>query len=310
MPADRVADDLDERILVDVVELPLEAGHRVGLAHQRARRRRVEAALEPRLELPAMEREEVGALLALDVDHLDELACAHLVGERSRGVDAEVEPRLGERRRELLLLVGARRRAPHLDEELGRGRRAVDDAPRRCRDDDGHGALRAERLRRSGGRPLAEEPDRERVRGIEPARAELVREQAPVAVRQRSPDHRRGRVGRSVERGRIVAPVRAEHRDLGGLAPARVDDRHPLVRPEGEHGRAPRPDEVRLDERVLREQTPDQSRARNSRHALAGAFASISAASAMSFSASSRLPSASSFFTSFSTARRLYDWFQ
>ncbi len=41
--------------------------------------------------------------------------------------------------------------------------------------------------------------------------------------------------------------------------------------------------------------------------ALAGAFASISAASAMSFSASSRLPSASSFFTSFSTARRLYD---
>ena len=125
-----------------------------------------------------MEGEEVGALLALDVDHLDELAGAHLVGERGRGVDAEVEPRLGERWRELLLLVAARRRAAHLDEELGRRRRAVDDAPGRSGDDDRHRALRAEGLCRAGGRPLAEQPDRERLGRVEATRAELVREQA------------------------------------------------------------------------------------------------------------------------------------
>ena len=259
-----------------------------------------------------MEGEEVGALLALDVDHLDELACAHLVGERRRRIDPEVEPRLGERRWELLLLVGARGRASHLDEELGRGRRAVDDAPRRCRDDDGHGALRSERLRRSCGRPLAEEPDRERVRGIEAARAELVREQAPVAVRERRPDHRRRRVGRSVERGGVVPPVRRRARrprrpgsracrrpSSARPARARTRSRHPggrgTSRRTGPPGGGPGRDPV--------------SRA-DSRQALAGAFASISAASAISFSASSRLPSASSFFTSFSTARRLYDWFQ
>ena len=83
-----------------------------------------------------MEREEVGALLALDVDHLDELTGAHLVRERRGRVDPEVEPWLGERRREFLLLVAARRRATHLDEKLGGRRRAVDDTPRRCRDDD------------------------------------------------------------------------------------------------------------------------------------------------------------------------------
>ena len=213
----------------------------------------------PDSSLRAVEGEEVGALLSLDVDHLDELARADLVGERRRGVDAEVEPRLGERWRELLLLVAARRRAPDLDEELGRRRRAVDDAPCRSRDDDRHGALRAEGLCRAGGRPLAEQPDRERLGGVEATRAELVREQAAVAIGQCSADHRRGCVRLRVERRCIVSPVRTEHGDLGHLAPARVDDRHPLVRPEGEHGRAPRADEVRLDERVLREQPANET---------------------------------------------------
>ena len=124
---------------------------RVRLAHERACRRRVEAALEPGLELAAVEREEVGALLALDVDHLDELARPHLVRERSGSIDADVEPRLGERGRELLLLVTSRRCAADLDEELGRRRRAVDDPPCRCRDDDRHGPFGTERLRRARG---------------------------------------------------------------------------------------------------------------------------------------------------------------
>ena len=142
VPADRVLHHLDERVVVDVVELPVKPGLRVGAPHQRACRRRVEAALEPGLELPPVEGEEVGALLALDVDDLDELAGTHLVGERRRGVDPDVEPWLGERRRQLLLLVGARGRPPHLDEELGGRRRAIDDSPRRGGDDDGHGDAR------------------------------------------------------------------------------------------------------------------------------------------------------------------------
>ena len=115
---DRVAHDFDQRILVDVVELPLETGLRVRLPHQRASCRRVEPALDTRLELASMEREEIGALLAFDVDHLDELAGAHLVSERRGSLDTEVEPWFCERWRELLLLVAARRRATHLDEKL------------------------------------------------------------------------------------------------------------------------------------------------------------------------------------------------
>ena len=259
-----------------------------------------------------MEGEEVGALLPLDVDHLDELAGAHLVGEGGRRVDADVEPRLGERRRELLLLVGARRHAPHLDEELGGRRSAVDDAAGRRGDDDGHRALGAERLRRARRRPLAEEPDRERLRRVEAARAELVREQAPVAIGQRRresrsparPPSRRAPLRRRARPRRARRPRRpgcraCRRRSSARPARGRTRSRRPAGRgtsrrtgpPGGGPGRGP------------------VSRC-CSRHALAGAFASISAASAMSFSASSRLPSASSFFTSFSTARRLYDWFQ
>ena len=259
---DRVAHDLDQRILVDVVELPLEAGLRVRLPHERASRRRVEAALEARLELASMEREEVGALLALDVDHLDELTGAHLVGERRGSVDPEVEPWLRERRREFLLLVAARRRATHLDEKLGGRRRAVDDTTRRCRDDDRDSALRTERLRRPSRRPVAEQTDRERFGRIEAARPELVREQAAVAVGQRCVDHGRGGVRLRVERRGVVAPVRPEHGHLGCLVSACVDDRHALVRPEGEDRRAAGPDDVRLEERILREQPgvrPDRS---------------------------------------------------
>jgi hypothetical protein len=116
-----------------------------------------------------MERKEVGALLPLDVDHLDELPGANLVREGGRRIDAHVESRLREGRRKLLLLVGARRHAPHLDEELGRRRRAVDDAPGRCGDHHRDCSFRAERLRGPGRRPLAEEPDCERVGRVEPA---------------------------------------------------------------------------------------------------------------------------------------------
>src|SRR4029079_3010281 len=88
-----------------------------------------EPALEASLELPVVECEEVRALLPLDVDHLDELALAHLVGERTRRVDAEVEARFGKRRREFLLLVAPRLDAPDLHEQLRRTLLAVHHVP-------------------------------------------------------------------------------------------------------------------------------------------------------------------------------------
>ena len=60
---------------VDVEELAVQAfGERVGGAHQRARGDPVDPALEPLVELGAVEGQEVGALPALHVDHLDVLA--------------------------------------------------------------------------------------------------------------------------------------------------------------------------------------------------------------------------------------------
>ena len=157
VPADRVAHDLDEWLEVVVEELGVEPGRRVGVAHQRAGRRRVEAALLPGLQLRRAEGEEVGALASADVDHLDVLAGLHLVGERRGAVDLEVEPRIGERVGEDGLVVGARRRrARDLELEVGGGHAALDhrQAGGRGDPDDGlavgpNGLLRARRRGRS-----------------------------------------------------------------------------------------------------------------------------------------------------------------
>ncbi len=180
--SDRVAHDLHERVHVDVVELPLEARLRVRLAHEAPRRRRIEAALEPSLQLLSVKGQEVRALLPLHVDHLDELARSHLVRERGRGVDADVEAGLGEGWRELVLLVGARSGPSHLDEELGGGRCAVDDSPTRGGDHHRHRTVRSECLRRAGRRPLAEEAHGRRLSRIEAACGELLPEQGAVTI--------------------------------------------------------------------------------------------------------------------------------
>ena len=102
---DRVADHLHEHVHVEVVELRVQTRLRERVAHQRAGDRGIEPSLDPVLELPTMEGQEVRALLALDVDDLDVLALAHLVGQRGGLVDAEVEPRLGQGRRQQLEAV-------------------------------------------------------------------------------------------------------------------------------------------------------------------------------------------------------------
>ena len=70
---DRVLNQLDQRVHVDVVALSVQPGRRVGGGHQRPGGGRVEPALDPALELVAVEGEEVRALLSLHVDDLDVL---------------------------------------------------------------------------------------------------------------------------------------------------------------------------------------------------------------------------------------------
>jgi hypothetical protein len=79
MPADRVAHHLHQGAHVLVVELPEQPGLGVGVPRQVARGGGVQAALVSLGEPPRVERQEVGALAALDVDHLDVLARLHLV---------------------------------------------------------------------------------------------------------------------------------------------------------------------------------------------------------------------------------------
>jgi hypothetical protein len=67
-------------------------------AHEGAGGERVQAALDALVELPPAEGQEVGALAALDVDHLDELARLDLVALGRGPVDPEVEPRIGQGR--------------------------------------------------------------------------------------------------------------------------------------------------------------------------------------------------------------------
>ena len=124
---DGVAHDLHERIHVDVVELALQARGRVRVAHQRSRGHAVEAALDAALELGAVEGEEVRALPALDVDDLDVLALAHLVGQGAGEVDSEVQARLGQRG------AAARARRPAAGRRGGSRRRAPRPADRRRR---------------------------------------------------------------------------------------------------------------------------------------------------------------------------------
>jgi hypothetical protein len=98
-----------------------------------------------------MEREKVGALAALHVDHLDVLADLNLVGERRSTRDLEVETRLRERLRQRRLELAARRCTPNLELQIRGGNSALDDevAGRRTHRDGGR-THRAEHFLRAG----------------------------------------------------------------------------------------------------------------------------------------------------------------
>ena len=252
VPADRIPHHLDERVHVRVVELPEEPRRGIRGAGDRAGHRRVEAALDTVLQPPAVESEEVGALLALDVDDLDVLAGANLVRERGRLVDAEVEPWLGERRRKLELAVLPRRASTDLDEQVGRRRRAVHDTAGGRRDDDLYAPLGAERLRGPGRRHALEEANGESFVRPKLRRRQLLQE--PVAIADELAQHGRGRVGSRAERACVVGALGREDRELRDLAAVGVDHRQPLVRLERDNGCPAGAHEVRLEERILGKQ--------------------------------------------------------
>ena len=174
-------------------------GRGVRVAHQRPGRRRVEPALLALLQLRRAEGEEVGALAAAHVDHLDVLAGLHLVGERGGAVDLEVEPGIGQRIREHgLALAARRRRARDLELEVGGGHAALDDRHAGGRRDADDGvAVGPERLLRAGRRRRAEQLD-ERVGPGEPDHLGPL---AAVQVADREPV-----VGAEGDRGRPARP--------------------------------------------------------------------------------------------------------
>ena len=228
--ADRVLHDLAQRVHVGVEVLRVQADGRVRGAHQRARDLRVQAALDPLVELVGVEGEEVRALAARDVDDLDELALAHLVGERARLVHAEVEPRLGERRRQLGLRARRDLGADQLDDERGRRPVAVDHAAAGRGDDEHRVAAGGELLARAGRPVGAEQADRPRV----------------LAGQLAADEHARRRVRARPEHLR----VRAEHDDLRRLPAVRVDDRDAVAAADAHARRAARPHPPRLEGRV------------------------------------------------------------
>ncbi len=203
-----------------------------------------------------MKSEEVRALAAADVDHLQVLARPHLVGPRRGTGHLEVESRLGKRLRQDRLRVVARARASHLDEDLGSRDAALDDGL----------ALR------NGHRRDSDAVDVERLLGS-------------------------GRRLRTEEVGDDAELTRDEVCALGAVHVAHDEA---VARLEGDDRRRARRNAVRLPRRVARKQPCDDHEL-----AAAGSFAACSSASASSCSASSRLPFASSFLSSFSTARRL-----
>ena len=252
-----------------------------------------------------------------DVDHLDELAVPHLVRERRRPVDAEVEPRFGERRRQLHLLVAraiVRRTsttrsdgggAPSTTRPAGAAtttttvRSATNDveAP-------------ATPTRRTAGWPWPRRISPRRPSSPPPQRAGGRR-------RHERAEHGGRRVGDGAERVRGVRRRRPRAWWSRRVAPVDVGDRDPVVRPTATRWRRPvAPSRSRGTDRrggTRRSAARDApvstamgrslGRRRRARLLLVGLARPAARAS-------SRLPVASSFLTSFSTARRLYDWFQ
>ena len=158
VPADGVPHHLHQRAHVLVEELAEQSRLRVGVPGQVAGRGGVQAALGSVDQLAGAEREEVGALPALDVDHLDVLAGLDLVGADRGDVHPQVEQRIGQRRRQRALLRLPRADPPDLQHQVrGRVVRGHGHRPAGRRHHGGEVPAGGELGPRPGRRPLAEQ---------------------------------------------------------------------------------------------------------------------------------------------------------
>ena len=297
--------------MVDVVELRVQArrGHRG--AHQRARGHAVQPALQSGLELVLVEGEEVRALLALDVDDLDVLALPDLVGQGRGLVHAEVEPRLRQRRRQLEVDLRPRAGPLELDDERRRRQPVLGRPVARGGHHGQHVALGHERLRGAGGPVRAEQPPRTGVMRFQPARVQGAQKAVAAPLRPEPAEHRGRRIGDGAQGPEVLSPVGRQRGELGRLAAIGIDHGQAVAGTDLHHRGRTGPDPPGLERAVDGLEAREQRGSAALRPAgLAHAFAAGSLASSLSACsdsclARSRLPAASSFFTSFSTTRRL-----
>ena len=282
VPAHGVAHHLDQRAHVLVEELAGQPRLRVRVTHQVAGGGRVQAPLHAVVEPPRVERQEVRALAALDVDDLDVLAGLDLVRERGRGIHPQVEHGVGQRGRQLGLARRPGLRPPDLEHQVGRrvvrvhghqparGRHHRGDRPVR----DEHGGLPAGD--HSPNRPTARAADWVETRAPASAPITSAAEKkvapgcgvgepgAPSAAAAASARSTDASVSGAVPSGGVVLGAAArQHGQLAALAPLGVDDRELVPGAEFHRGDGAGMHPVTLQARVGRDQAGQhQPRAR------------------------------------------------
>ena len=118
--SDRVAHHLHQRLHLLIEGFGEQAGKRIALPHQRARRGDIERMLNSLVELARGKALEIGALAPGNVDDLDEFAGAHDIGLGGRLVDADILQRIGERLGQRRLVRHAQAAAPDVDADRRR----------------------------------------------------------------------------------------------------------------------------------------------------------------------------------------------
>ena len=247
MPADGVADDLDERLHVDVVELPAEPGRRVRLPISE----RVAVASSPR-STPSSSFRRWKARKSEHCFPSTSMTWMYSPARTSYASAVAASTRKSSRgsasgagSSSCPYVRGEARRISTSSSDGGGAPSTI--RPAGAAHDDHDRPLGAERLRRSGRRRLPK--SRTACAPSGRARRGELAARNPFPFADELAEHRRRRIRARAERGGVVGAVGREHRHLGDLAAVRVDDGQPLVRLERDDGRAAGPHEVRLEER-------------------------------------------------------------
>ena len=171
VPAAGVLDHFDQRQHVLIIVFRVQARHRVGVFHQRARGGHVERVLDSLVELARCEALEIGALPTVHIEDLDVVARFHEIGLGGGRMNADVGNRVGQRIGKFEPGHALDHRAADIDGQRCRRvlRFEIHD-PAGGRDDGDAVARRGETLRAFRGRLGAEQMHRLRLRQVQTAR--------------------------------------------------------------------------------------------------------------------------------------------